>query len=155
MRCSRLGIDAALLVAVLVPAASCASDEEETRYSADQLLRGIDITAEDPALATESATVFLPDELPSYQLYDPALAEKGIVVIQPGENGYDAIVVYRTGPFCGLLPSVAVAGDEVQLEVAITTNRSGDCDSMEYDEAVGLNLSPGFETSTITARRDG
>jgi hypothetical protein len=83
------------------------------------------------------------------------LEEQGVAVMQPGEGGYDAVVMYRAGPYCGLLPSVAVTGDQVELAVAITTRERGDCDAMEYDEALGLNLRPGFDLAVINARQGG
>lgn len=149
-------MSAAVLVGSLFALSGCGSDTNEPRYSADQLLRGVDVTVDDDAQAIDSAVVLLPDELPSYPSYHPALADQGIAVMQPGEGGYDAVVMYRTGPFCGLLPKVGVTGDESLLEVEITTRgSSGDCDSMEYDEAIGLTLAPGFEDATISAQLGG
>ena len=125
------------------------------RYSVDELLRGVDAQIEDGANAIESAKIFLPDDLPSYLSFHPALEEYGVAVMQPGEGGYDVVVIYRSGPYCGLLPQVAVTGDAARLEVAITTRDGGDCDAMEYDAAVGLNLRADFNRAAINASQSG
>jgi hypothetical protein len=142
----------AVLVSALLAVSGCASDVDEPRYGADQLRLGVAIAVDDDAQAVDTAVVLLPDELPAYLSYHPVLDEQGIAVMQPGQGGYDAVVMYRTGPFCGLLPDVAVTGDENLLDVEITTNgHDGPCDAMEYDEAIGLTLLPGFENATISA----
>lgn len=99
----------------------------------------------------ESAVVFLPDELSAYASVQPDLEQQRIAVLQPGEHGFDAVIVYRTSPQCGNLPDITVNGDQNGLHVTVDTPVSGDCDAMEYDRAIGLHLAPGFDEATITA----
>ena len=95
---------------------------------------------DDPDDVVMAATVFLPDELPSYEASQVELASQGVTVVQPGEGGHDVVVIYRAGPFCGVLPSVAARVEGQVLHVTVQSKRDGRCDDMEYDEAVGLRL---------------
>lgn len=45
-------------------------------------------------------------------------------------------------------------GDAEQLSVDITS-RSGDCDDVEYTEAVGFDLAGEFEQAEVTATHSG
>lgn len=140
-----------LLGAVLVVAASC--DDDTPRYSATALADGVEVAVDDPDGVIDSATVFLPDELPSYLSLHPQLDENGIAVLQPGEGGFDVVVVYRTGPFCGLLPEVSASGDGSHIAIDVRTRSTGDCDSVEHDEAVGLQIAVGHESDPVQADR--
>lgn len=137
--------------AVLVVAVSCGDDTSEPRYSATALADGVEVAVDDPDGLIDSATVFLPEELPSYLSLHPQLNENGIAVLQPGEGGYDVVVVYRTGPYCGLLPEVSANGDGTQIAVDVRTRSTGDCDAMEYDEAVGFQIAGGHESDPVRA----
>lgn len=138
---------------MLVVAVSCNDDPSEPRYAAEALAEGVEVAVDDPDGLIDSATVFLPDELPSYLSLQPQLDENGIAVLQPGEAGFDAVVVYRAGPFCGLLPEVSASGDGSQIAVGVRSRSTGDCDSVEYDEAVGLQIAGGHESDPVQAAR--
>ncbi len=139
------------LGAVLVVAMSCGDDTSEPRYSATALADGVDVAVDDPDGLIDSATVFLPDELPSYLSLHPQLNANRIAVVQPGEGGYDVVVVYRTGPYCGLLPEVSANRDGPQIAVDLRSRSTGLCDAMEYDEAVGFQMARGHESDPIRA----
>jgi hypothetical protein len=122
----------------------------DTRYSATQLLEGVEVAIEDPDGIVASMTVFLPDDLPSYGSMTPELERVGIAVLDPGEGGYDVVVLYRTGPYCGLLPKVEVH-DGSEIGILIKPRTEGDCDTMEYDEALGVDLAPEHEGRPLVA----
>lgn len=148
----------ALLIAASTAVGGCSSEEtsaNEVRYSATDLEQGVSVGVDDPAGAVDSASVFLPDSLPSYSTLQPELASQGVVVMDPGEGGYDVVVVYRAGPFCGLLPTVSISGDTEQLMVGITSLAEGVCETMEYDEAIGLDLSEAFQQAEVSGTHDG
>lgn len=147
-----------LLVAGLVVLSGCGSNDSdgtEERYSATDLQRGVTVSVEDPLGAVVSATVLLPDDLPSYLSLHPELAAQNVVVTNPGEGGYDVLVVYRTGPYCGLLPAVSIDGDTEELTVDVRSRSEGDCDAVEYDEAIGLDLSAEFEQAEVSGTHHG
>ena len=102
-----------------------AAEVDRQRYSVDDLRDGVAVSVDDAAGAVDSATVFLPDVLPSYLSLHPQIDQQRVAVQHPGEGGFDAVVVYRTGPFCGVLPNVAVSGDEAVLTVEIATLGDG------------------------------
>lgn len=146
------------VVGVMALASGCGADNSsgEQRYSADELSSGVDVSVNDVAGAVDSATVFLPDDLPSYVSLHPQLDQERIAVLRPGEGGFDLVVVYRTGPFCGVLPEVSVSGDDAALTVEIRTRGDHDeCDAMEYDEALGLELAAEFDGADIEATLEG
>jgi hypothetical protein len=133
-------------------AASCGDDRGEPRHSATALADGVEVAVDDPDRLIDSATVFLPDELPSYLSLHPELDETGIAVLQPGEGGFDVVVVvYRTGPYCGLLPEVSVNGDGSRMQIDVRSRSSTDCDAMQYDEAVGFQVVAGHENDRVRA----
>jgi hypothetical protein len=106
----------------------------------DDLRRGAEVDVDDPDDAVATATVFLPDELRSYEASQDELASQGVAVVQPGEVGHDVVILYRAGPYCGVLPSVAARVDGQVLHVTVQSRRGGSCDDTEYDEAIGLRL---------------
>ena len=146
------------VVGVVLLASGCGADNSSNgqRYSADELRNGVDVAVNDVAGAVDSATVFLPDDLPSYVSLHPQLDQERIAVLRPGEAGFDSVILYRTGPFCGFLPEVTVSGDQAVLTVEIRTRGDDDeCDDMEYDEAVGLQLAADFHAADIEATQGG
>ncbi len=144
----RAAVSALAVAAGVLAVAGCGSD---ARYSIDQLEQGVAVDIAGTSDAIDAAVVLLPDGLPSYVALQSDLEALGVAVVQPGEAGFDAIVIYRTGPYCGLLPAVAARGDETRLTIEVDSRASGDCDAMEYDEAIGLDLAPEFERATIDA----
>lgn len=127
----------------------------ETRYSTDDLQPGVAVTIDGNVEAIDSATVFLPDDLPGYISIHPQLEDEGIAVLNLEDGRFDAVVVYRTGPYCGLLPTVSVDGDATALTIDVESRQSGDCDALQYDEAIGLDLAPQYEQATIDANHNG
>lgn len=152
MKTAKLAV-AAVLASVSIVA--CGGDDADVGYSLDDFGDGVLLEIDDDAGAVASATVFLPDELPSYATIGQRLDQERVVVLQPGEGGYDAVVLHRTGPFCGVPPDVFVTGDQLRLrvEIAIVTAGAGEgeCAAMEYDEAIGFDLVSEFEDATVEA----
>jgi hypothetical protein len=124
----------------------------EQRYSVTELQGGVDVAIGGMAQAVDAATVLFPDSLPSFISLTPELEERGVAIMKPGDHGFDAVVVYRTGPYCGLLPTVAVNGDTSELTISIASRGAEGCDDKEYDEAVGLDLAPDYEAASIVGR---
>ena len=146
------------VVGVVLLASGCGADNSSDgqRYSADELRNGVDVLVNDVAGAVDSAIVFLPDDLPSYVSLHPQLDQERIAVLHPGEGGFDSVIVYRTGPFCGFLPDVSVSGDQAVLTVEIRTRGDDDdCAAMEYDEALGLELAAEFHAADVEATQGG
>jgi hypothetical protein len=101
--------------------------------------------------AVVSARLLVPEELPSYESLRVELDEGRFPVMQPGEIGFDAVIVFRSTPQCGNLPELDIDGDASALHVSIQTPISGDCDAVEYDRVIGLDLESGFEQTPIVA----
>jgi hypothetical protein len=141
--------------AVALAVAGCSDDASGPRYSADALDAGVAVEVDDPGDVIDSAVVFLPDTLTSYESMHAQLARLGVAILQPGEDGHDAIVLYRTGPYCGLLPAVSAGGGDGRIEIDVRSRSSGDCDAMEYDEAIGLQLAEGHESDVVEANHHG
>jgi hypothetical protein len=135
------------LLILLVIITGCVSPAP--RFSADELALGVEIDVSDPNGAIEDAWVFLPPETEPFLEHHPALAEGRVVVLDevdvpPGSDlsgSFDAVVLYRTGPFCGIAPSVAATVVGNSLRVDVRSIETGTCDALEYDEALGLRLS--------------
>lgn len=70
-------------------------------------------------------------------------------MMQPGEIGFDAVIVFRSTPQSGNVPELDIDGDAPALHVSIQTPISGDCDAVEYDRAIGLGLESGFGQTPI------
>jgi hypothetical protein len=102
MRCA----GAVLMTTALL--GSCGDGASRPRYSADALSDGVTIEVDDPDNLIQSAVVLLPTDLTANSDLDSSLAGQGVAIVQPGPMGYDAVIVYRTGPYCGLLPDVHV-----------------------------------------------
>lgn len=99
--------------------------------------------------AVVSARLLVPEELPSYESLRAELDEGRFAVMQPGEIGFDAVIVFRSTPQCGNVPELDIDGDASALHVSIQTPISGDCDAVEYDRVIGLDLESGFEQTPI------
>lgn len=137
----------ASLLAVLSAVASCATPR--TQYSADDLAAGVEAAVVDPDGAVEEAWVFLAPDTEQFRDQQPTLMDGRVAILRdvpvPGtedpQRTFDTVLVYRTGPYCGHLPDVAVSVADGELHVAIASIDTGACDAMEYDEALGLRLS--------------
>lgn len=137
----------AALLGFCVIALGCGPDT----FGADELLDGVvaEVVEVDGATgAVESATVFLPPDEP---VYNELRFSGRIAILQPGVDGFDVVVAYLTGPYCGVLPDVSVTGDPELLTVAIRTHDGGNCEAMEYVEAIGLQVTAEYADATIEA----
>lgn len=123
-----------LLITGLLTAA-CAS-----HYSTAELREGIDHSVDDPEDLVESATLIAFNELPGSTQISHRIGDGGSIVLDPGLRGYEVIVAYRTGPYCAVVPSVAVHGTEDAIVVEVASHQRGGCDDMQYDEAIGFNF---------------
>lgn len=130
-------------------------DESEDRYAATELMRGVQVAVDDTDGLIDSATVFLPDDLPSFLSVQPQLDEEGVAVLQPGEGGYDVVVVYLAGPYCGLLPDVSVESLGKSIRAVIESRTEDECDDMQYAEAIGFQLVAGHEADPVEATHVG
>ncbi len=151
-----------VLLAGVATFAACGSDDAsgptgaaDATYGFAELTSGVPVDVDDPSGAVDSAMVLLANGLPSILSLHPQLEESGVAVMNPGERGYDVVVVYRTGPFCGLLPAVSIHGDVDQLSVEVISTPGDDCDDAEYDGAVGFDLADEFEQADVTATHQG
>jgi hypothetical protein len=140
---------------VLAVVASCGDETRGPRYSAIDLRRGVEVEVDDPDGLIDSATVFLPNDLPSFMSLQSQLDKEGVAVLQPGEGGYDVVVVYIAGPYCGLLPEVWVGGVGTQIRTLVRSRTSGTCDDMQYVEAVGLQIVAGHGADPVEATHSG
>lgn len=57
--------------------------------------------------------------------------------------------MFRPTPQCGNLPELDIVGDTSALHVSIQTPISADCDAVEYDCVIGLDLESSFEQTPI------
>lgn len=145
-----LRVESTVIACVL--AAACASTESSgaPRYSEDEWSEGIDVPVDVEPQAIESATVFQPEGRSWYQASLRTLGESDVAVLQPGEDQYDAIILYRAAP-CGIPPGIAVSGDATRLHVEITSIEQADCPAMLAVEAVGMQLASSFAGATVEA----
>jgi hypothetical protein len=118
-----------------VLAVSCAG-----RYVPADLSEGIDLRVDDAEHLVESATLIAFYELAENKQISQQIGAGGPIVIDPGLEGYDVIVAYRTGPYCAIPPSVAVLSTDGTIVVEVVSHNRGNCDAMEYDEAIGLDF---------------
>lgn len=146
----RLGLLLLVLVAV-----ACGDDGPSLveqgglrRYSVVELDAGVPVEVDDPSGVVTGAEVFLPEGLPGYVALHPRL-DRGEVVVLDDEGGYDRVIVYRTGPYCGLLPEIVVRDTDERIEIDIRSVQAGDCEATEYDEAVGLSLAIDYASRPI------
>ncbi len=135
--------------------ASASSPAGDVRYSSRDLEAGVTVHVQDRAGAVASADVFFAEPAADYGVStaDIEAADGEVVIGQDPTGDYDVFLVYRSGPYCGLLPRVTVDGDTSLIEVTVRTRDEGNCDAMEYDEAVGLRLQPDFRVAEVRARR--
>lgn len=154
---TRPGPSRLLLAAVLFGgnlAAACANTPFGPRtYSQAELVEGEIITAGGSRAAVVSTTMFLATGATWHTAAHDQLERSGVAVVDaPASAGFDAVVLYRDGPYCGLLPRVEVHGDQTALEVLVLPRRrSWNFDDMEYDAAIGLDLHGPYEQADITA----
>lgn len=122
-----------LLITGLLTAA-CAS-----HYSTAELREGIDHSVDDPEDLVESATLIAFNELPGSTQISHRIGDGGSIVLDPGLRGYEVIVAYRTGPYCAIVPSVAVHSNDA-IVVQVVSHERAVCEDMEYAEAIGFNF---------------
>jgi hypothetical protein len=84
------------------------------------------------------------------------LADGETVVVDGGPRGHDTTIIYRTGPYCGLLPNVRVEATNGTVEVV---SRGRDdvpegvgCPAMEFGEALGIVWADPYEGQAVVAR---
>ena len=132
------------------PAASddARSADGERIYSAAALSDGVEFDIDDPDGAVESATVLLADAIEGAARFSPQLEADGVAVMPGDGTPFDVIALYRTGPYCGLVPDVRL--EMTPSPVLRVNSKSGDCDSMEYDEAIGLVLATPIDPAVLT-----
>ncbi len=130
---------------------ACGSSSRQ--YSVDELARGVAIAANDPNDVVEDARVFIPPDQDEYAALSPQLLRQGAAVLRnvDSEPGYDVVVVYRTGPFCGLLPTVDVGLSYNVVNITVESVSRGACDAMEYDEALAIRLTAKYRDSEVSA----
>lgn len=141
----------------LVGCGGQSSSSNRATYSFDDLARGVDMSVRDEAAdgaAVAEAQALLGESIAVGSASRSALDREGVIVLPGDRYGFDVVVVYRTGPFCGLLPQVVVSGTVTALTVAVTSFDVGECEAIRYDEAVGLTLTAGYEHASVGARHD-
>ncbi len=111
-----------------------------SQYSTAELRRGIDLRVDDPEHLVESVTLIDFYELPGSNQISQRIGDGGSIVLDPGLQGYEVIVAYRTGPHCAVVPSVAVHSSDDAIVVEVVSHERGECESMQYDEAIGLDF---------------
>ena len=124
-------------------------DSSEACSSAPAEPPGRLLAVTDRAGAVVSARLLTPDEFPGYETLRVELELRRLAVMQPGDLGFDAVVAYRSTPQCGNLPDVIVDGDQSSLQVSIRTPVSGDCDTVDYDRLIALDLASEYELAPI------
>ncbi|NED94004.1 hypothetical protein G1H11_01590 [Phytoactinopolyspora alkaliphila] len=133
------------------PVPTSSDDSHTPGYGAADFADGIDLTVSGDSGIIDRAVAFHPsdsDELSHEQM--ERLASGDSVLSHEGIRGFDVVVVYRTGPYCGLLPSVDVASnDRPVIEVTPRAASEGTCESMEFDEAVGFKIAHGFDPDEL------
>jgi hypothetical protein len=133
-----------LLACVVVTA--CAAGADGSRYTMAELQDGVGLDVEDETGTISNAELIDPGALRSYESIMPALADGQTVVLTSGDPNFDPalgrdfILVYRVGGFCGLAPDVKATGHGDTLSISIHLSSDGDCDAMEYDEAVAFSI---------------
>jgi hypothetical protein len=126
-------------------------------YDAAAMSEGVELEVPGDGQVVTRAVAFHPAEVPEFEVpaeHDAALGRDEAVVLRPGLRDHDVTVVYRTGPYCGLLPALEVRPSEPPTVVVAPGNESvaaadRDCESMEFTEAVGLELAPDVDPDEL------
>ena len=96
----------------------------------------------------ESATVLLAEAIDGTERFSPQLEADGVAVMPGDGTSFDVIALYRTGPYCGLVPEARL--EMTPSPVLRVNSKNGPCDSMEYDEAIGLVLATPIDPAVLT-----
>lgn len=139
------------LLAMALVVVACTGSEEEPaavvtpadaeRFSGADFEAGVPVAVDDPSAVVREAIVFHPPDDRFVDLHPRLEAGDAVVITDAAE--FDVIILYRTGPFCGLLPDVDVVDGGDQIDIRIRPVDDGeDCESDEFDEAIGLLLEP-------------
>jgi hypothetical protein len=153
----------AVLVAVVVVAASCATPEvgprQEMRIPLEDEAFEITIVErvnENGAVA--SAWYVDPYTVLGDSLYDIDidLGGSGEVAVWRDRFGYDVVVAYTTWPNCDWAPEIRVDddGDIIRLALRSFGDCGGDQDSMAFERAVAFRFSAGVEPATVLATHE-
>jgi hypothetical protein len=153
----------AVLVAVVVVAASCATPEVGPRQEMRIPLEDeafeitiVDRVNENGAVASawyvDPYTV-LGDSLNDI---DIDLGGSGEVAVWRDQFGYDAVAVYTTWPNCEWAPEIRVDddGDTIRLGLRSFGDCGGDQDSMAFVRTVGFFFSEDVEPATVLASHE-
>jgi hypothetical protein len=90
------------------------------------------------------------EELQSFMDTQPDLAAGRVVIVESGETGYDAVVVYRWGGECYQPPDITVESSVVAVRLEIDPPQPDDdgCPADQHDIAIGIDF-----TEERSARR--
>jgi hypothetical protein len=110
------------------------------------LAEGVDVSISDQTGSIRNSRLIDPTvALGEYKSIEAALSEgraQALTADQADSDSvdWDVIVVYRVSGFCGRPPSVDISGTSDALSVAIQLASGGDCDALEYDEALVFSI---------------
>jgi hypothetical protein len=124
-------------------------------YTIDQLRKGVEVTVDDPEGLVANAWLFPLDAFPDARAVGAEIdrSSTGSVVLDP-DDGFDVVVAYRAGPYCGLLPAVSTFSDDADfIVVEVESRRGGDCTDLLYDEAIGIDFTDAREGRPVVVDR--
>ncbi len=122
-------------------------------YGSDDLSEGVPIRLDESETILESASLVafwdLPDSLQlSVELSNGPASYSDI------SDEWDTVIVYRAGPFCGVPPGLEASREGTTVTISVMIRVEGDCEALEYEEAVGLTFIEEPDAVTVVVMRD-
>lgn len=122
-------------------------------YTADDLTEGVPVSFDQSEDIVESASLIAFWDLPGSLELSAGVG--GNPAAYPGlSDEWDTVVIYTAGPFCGVPPRLDASREASAITISVTIREKGNCDDMQYAEAIGLNFVEEPESVTVVVDRD-
>lgn len=142
------------------------TEQKRETFTSEEMGEGVEIRVSEGDNTVQRAVAFHPLETPDFEIPEEhlrELSEGSAVVVREGLRDFDLTVVYRTGPYCGLLPDTeqtatdpptfAVDPGNKNIDYQAFSEEHGlECPDMEFDEAVGFDLMEGVDADEVEVR---
>ena len=136
--------------------------EGDETFSSEELHEGVELSVQGNDDTVLRAVAFHPGESPMEvpEEHFRSLRQGEAVTVHNDLRDFDMAVIYRTGPYCGLLPHVELR-DTDPPEILVDPGNEGidyreftaehgvECPDMEFDEAVGFDLRNGVDVEAV------
>ena len=124
-----------------------------SRYTADDLTEGVPVSFDQSEDIVESASLIAFWDLPGSVELSGEVGGNPAAFPDLSEE-WDTVVIYTAGPFCGVPPRLEASSEGSAVTISVTIRQMGNCDSMQYTEAIGLNFVEEPESVMVIVHRD-